>query len=593
MKRKPLRSTRDFVELLQKENELWVIDEEVDPYLELAQLQREVVQRKGPALLFTNVKGTPFPMATNLYGSTRRMQLAFGDDPVKFVEQLVDVAQNMMPPDLKKVWGAKSLAPQFLKLGMKKKKSGAVWENSIQPVNLQKLPQLQSWPEDGGGFITFPLVYTESPTNGKGNLGMYRVQMFDENHAGMHIQIHRGGGYHYWEAEQRNQPLPASVFVGGPPALTISAIAPLPEDIPELLFASLLMGEKLSVGKTRETLTRVVWDADFCIQGVIPPHERKMEGPFGDHYGYYSLAHEYPFMNVHSIHHRKNPIFSATVVGRPPQEDHYIAEYLQDVLSPLFPLVMQNVKNVWAYEESGVHSLAGAIVKNRYHKEAFMAALRILGEGQLSLTKVLMVTDQDLQLKDFRALFTAVLERADFRRDLFVLSNISQDTLDYTGPKVNEGSKAILMGIGEKKNSLKEHWDGKLVHSGFSDARMFCPGALCVQGVPYSMNEDLAEELVKEEDIQGYSMVFLLDDPIEATRSSEDFIWHVFTRFEPAADIYGKQTVERMHVGIEGPVVIDCRMKPWYPKALEEVPEVVDQVKEKWGARLDLIEKLA
>ncbi len=209
----------------------------------------------------------------------------------------------------------------------------------------------------------------------------------------MHIQIHRGGGFHYHEAEQRNIPLPARIFVGGPPALTIAAISPLPEDIPELLFASLLMGKKVDVATPDELGISMVLEADFSIQGKIPPKLTKPEGPFGDHYGYYSLCHDYPYLEVESINYRNQAIYPATIVGRPPQEDHYIAEFLQEILSPLFPLVMSNVKQVWAFEESGVHSLAGAVVKNRYHKEAFTAALRILSEGHLSMTKFLLVTD--------------------------------------------------------------------------------------------------------------------------------------------------------------------------------------------------------
>ncbi|MGK0288654.1 MAG: UbiD family decarboxylase [bacterium] len=578
-----LRSTRDFLNRLYQAGELLVIEDEVDPNLELAQIQKEVVQRKGPALLFKKVKGTPFPMATNLYGSTRRLEIAFGDRPFKFIKESVELLTNLFPPSFDKVWGGKNLALQAMKIGLDRRKNGAVWNNSISPVNLQTLPQLKSWPEDGGGFITYPLVYTESPSTGKGNLGMYRVQMHDETHAGMHIQIHRGGGFHYHEAELKNEALPASVFVGGPPALTIAAIAPLPEDIPELIFASLLMGKRLAVGKPEDALTQVVLDADFCIQGLIPPHKRMPEGPFGDHYGYYSLQHDYPYMDVQSIHYRDNAVFPATVVGRPPQEDHYIAEFLQDILEPLITMVMPNVKKLWAYEESGVHSLAAAIVKERYRKEAFTTAMRILGEGQLSLTKFLIVTDQDCNLKDFRSFFELVLERADFKTDLFILSNISQDTLDYTGPEVNKGSKAILLGLGkEKKKNLVEHWGGSFKDSGFSYAKMFCKGVLCVKGDPYALKKDLAQELVKEPDIQNFSVVCLVDDPNEAVKSGEDFIWHIFTRFEPAADIYGNTQVERFHIGIEGPVIIDCRMKPWYPKALEDDPKVAKQVEEKW-----------
>lgn len=582
-----LRCTKDLCERFRKSNDLWVFEDEINPDLELAAFQRIVCAGKGPAVLFTNVKGTCFPVATNLYGSEKRLNLAFGDLPAKFVRDLAALALDFLPPKPGKLWKARGLAYQALKVGIRRRKNGPVLDNSMQPVDLMQLPQIKSWPEDGGAFITLPLVYTESPESGKSNLGMYRVQLFNSSQAGMHIQINRGGGFHYYEAERKQQSLPVSIFVGGPPALTIAAIAPLPEDIPELLFASLLMGSKLEMTKTDSALKKLILDADFAISGLIPPQKRKPEGPFGDHYGYYSLCHEYPYVDVTSIHYRKNAVFPATVVGRPPQEDHYIAEFLQEILEPLFPLVLKNVKKVWAYEESGVHSLAGAIVRNRYYKEAFTAALRILSEGQLSLTKFLLVTDQECDVRDFRELFSKVLERADFKTDFYILSNISQDTLDYTGPAVNKGSKAILMGTGEKRRDLKKRWDGELSSGLFPDVLLFCPGVLCVSGVSYNIRKDLAEELLKEPAIQEFAMVFLLDDAKAACASATDFIWHVFTRFEPAADVYGEQTVERMHLGLSGPVVVDCRMKPWYPAELIEDEAVVKGIFEKWGGQID------
>ncbi|OGG93022.1 MAG: 4-hydroxybenzoate decarboxylase [Candidatus Lambdaproteobacteria bacterium RIFOXYD2_FULL_50_16] len=579
-----LTSTRQFVDKLAQEGELWRFEAPIDPDQELAEVQRRVVAQKGPALLFTQVKGTKFPVATNLYGSQKRIDLAFGSKPGQFIKDLAQAVDGLLPPSPKKLWDAKHLALTGLKVGLKTKHQGPVLAEQVS--GLDQLPQIKSWPEDGGAFITLPLVYTESPKSGKGNLGMYRVQLFDEKTAGMHIQIHRGGGYHYHEAEALNRSLPARVFVGGPPALTIAAVAPLPEDIPELLFASLLMGEKLEVGRLDNLGTRMALQADFMISGLIPPYKRRPEGPFGDHYGYYSLQHNYPYLEVQSVHHRKDAIWPATVVGRPPQEDHFIAEYLQELLEPLFPLVLHQVKKLWAFEESGVHSLAGAIVKDRYPKEAFTAALRILSEGQLSLTKFLMVTDQEIELKNFRQLITTVLERSDMTTDLHVLANISQDTLDYTGPQVNLGSKAILLGLGEKKRDLATRWKGPWSDSRLGEAHLFCPGVLCVGGAPWEKEKELAKWLALEPSIQKFSWVILTDEPEAAAQSNEDFIWYCFTRFEPAADLYGAQRVERFHVGIEGPLVLDCRMKSWYPSTLVPNPKIAQGVEEKWGAAI-------
>lgn len=575
-----LQNTRQLVNKLREEDELLEITEEVDPYLDLAEIQRRVVSQKGKALLFHKVKGTPFPVATNLLGSHKRIELAFSKKPEQFIQQAVQTFETLFPPNLSKIWKAKNLAWDVLKVGCKTVSNGRILAQQVPEANLKCLPQIQSWPEDGGAFITLPLVYTQHPQTQKSNLGMYRIQLHNQSQCGMHIQIHRGGGFHFYEAEKNNQNLPAHIYVGGPPALIIAAIAPLPEDVPEVLLASLLLGSRLKqVHKKDISPLPILADADFCIVGEIQAHKRMPEGPFGDHYGYYSLKHDYPFMNVSHILHQKEAIYPATVVGRPPQEDHFIACYLQDLLKPLIHMVMPQVKQVWAYEESGVHSLAGAVVQDRYPREALTTALRILGEGQLSLSKVLMITDQDCEVKDFKSFFTLILQRINFKTDLFVLSNISQDTLDYTGPKVNEGSKAIFLGIGEAIRELPQTFQGSFSDSRFEQPKVFCPGALVVQGPEYQKNDNLASTLTTEESLASWPIIFLVDNSLETVKSPEDFIWHVFTRFEPAADIYAKaSSTHRFHVGLETPVVIDCRIKPWYPKVLESDPDCTKRI---------------
>ncbi len=213
---------------------------------------------------------------------------------------------------------------------------------------------------DGGAFVTLPLVYTEHPDGSGHNLGMYRVQRFDDTTTGIHWQIHKGGGYHYWAAEQTNQPLPLTLYIGGPPALMLAAIAPLPENIPELLLASLLMGSKLALADDPRGGHRLVAEAEFAVKGVVPPHLRRPEGPFGDHYGYNSLQHDYPVFQTTHLYHRKDAIYPATVVGRPRQEDYFIGDFLQDLLSPLFPLVMKGVCQLKTFGETGFHCLAAA-----------------------------------------------------------------------------------------------------------------------------------------------------------------------------------------------------------------------------------------
>ncbi|BDA79145.1 4-hydroxybenzoate decarboxylase [Leptospira kobayashii] len=585
-----IRSTHDFIQVLKREGEVFVFPKEVDPYLELAEIQRRVVERKGPALLFPQVKGTRFPVATNLYGSEKRIHLAFGEKPVKTIERLAKLAKEILPPKIGKIWKEKSLALLPFMVGMKRVSKAPVLANKLGPKGLLELPNFVSWPEDGGPFVTLPLVYTQHPESGNGNLGMYRIQLFNETTAGMHIQIHRGGGFHYYEAEKKGNSLPAHIYVGGPPALTIAAVAPLPEEIPELVFASFLMGEKLRITRNEKISPYpLVADADFAIIGNIPPYKRKPEGPFGDHYGYYSLQHDYPYLDVTNVYHRKDAIWAATVVGRPPQEDHYIAEFLQDLLSPMFPLVMPQVLGVWAYEESGVHSLAAAIVKERYFREAFMGALRILGEGQLSLTKCLLVTNERVELKNFSETFKTIVERCDPETDIHVFNHISQDTLDYTSGKVNKGSKMLIMGLGEPKfKDLPSSFNTGFKDKRFTNPKVFMPGVLVVQGSSFLKDDRLALSLL-EENLGGFRFVFLVDDANDSVKSDHDFIWTMFTRMEPASDFYSKQIVENNHIRFMVPLVFDCRMKPWIPGVLVPDPETVKNVDEKFGSIIDSI----
>jgi UbiD family decarboxylase len=578
-----LYDLRSYLDLLKHEKQLIVIDEEVDPSLEIAEIHRRVIAKGGPALLFSKVKGSRFPVTTNLFGTNKRLELAFGNKPQQFIRDIVRLIETIMPLSAGKLWENRQLFLDGLKIGLKNVAGGPILENLQSPPQLSSLPMLTSWHSDGGAFVTLPLVYTEHP-DGKGhNLGMYRIQRHDDATTGIHWQIHKGGGYHYFEAEKQDRALPMTLYIGGPPALMLAAIAPLPEDLPELMLTSLLIGDKLRM--TRDPLGghRLVANVEFALKGQVPPHIRRPEGPFGDHYGYDSLQHDYPIFQVSHLYHRHNAIYPATVVGRPRQEDFFIGDFLQDLLSPLFPLVMKGVKALKTYGETGFHCLAAAKVADRYPREAFACGLRVLGEGQLSLTKFLIVTDGDIDIADFAALWVHVLERVQWEQDLFVFANVSQDTLDYTGPSVNKGSKALLMGLGrEKKRELPQQFTGTLPDC-CTKPSVFLPGTLVLQGCSYDDHPTLAKELAEKSDLVEWPIIFLVDDSDETASSIENFLWTIFTRFEPAADICARSTsVNRFHVGLYPPIVIDCRMKPWYTDILEVDSATKDLVDKKF-----------
>jgi UbiD family decarboxylase len=469
-----------------------------------------------------------------------------------------------------------------LKLGTKRVRRAPVLAEIDRPARLDELPVLTTWQEDGGPFFTLPLVYTEHPATHKHNLGMYRMQRYDAQTTGMHWQIHKGGGFHYHAAEELGQALPVTMFLGGPPALILAAIAPLPEDVPELVLASVLAGEK--IGMAQNPLGaghRLVAEAEFALTGSVAPHVRRPEGPFGDHYGYYSLQHDYPVFNVAAVCHRSDAIYPATVVGKPRQEDFFIGDYLQQLLAPLFPLVMPSVRDLWSYGETGFHSLAAAVVRERYRREALVSGFRILGEGQLSLTKFLLLTDTPQDLRDFRALFEHILARVRFESDLFIFSNVSMDTLDYTSGKVNEGSKAIMLGLGDAVRELPREFRGPLP-ADVSRAEVFCGGCLVIEGVPYAQDAEQAARLARSEAFAAWPLVVLHDDASVA-RTPADFLWATWTRFEPATDIHAADTrVLRHHLAYSAPILIDARMKPGYPAELIVRADIAALVDRRW-----------
>ena len=571
---------RTFLDRLTRENEIITIKAEVDPYLELAEIHRRVIDAGGPALLFERVKGSRYPVVTNMFGTERRIDLAFGPKPEAFVRDAVHIAESLLPPKPAELWKHRSLGRDLLKLGTTNTNRAPVKQVVDRPARLDQLPVLTTWQEDGGPFITLPLVYTENPLTGKHNLGIYRMQIYDARSAGLHWQIQKGGGFHYHEAEGLNQSLPVTVFLGGPPALILAAIAPLPEDVPELVLASLLAGEKLKMTKNPTGGGhRLAAEAEFALIGHAPPHERRPEGPFGDHYGYYSLLHDYPVFHCDAVAHRRDAIYPATVVGKPRQEDFFIGDYLQQLLSPLFPLVMPSVRDLWTYGETGFHSLCAAVVRERYGREALVSGFRILGEGQLSLTKFLLLTDTPQDLKNFPRLFEHVLERFRPETDLFVFSNVSMDTLDYTSGKVNEGSKAIMLGLGDPVRTLPREFRGELP-SYLSKAQVFCGGCLVVQGASFKDDQNLALRVAKDPAFSEWPLV-VVHDNTDAAKSAADFLWSTWTRFEPASDIYAAETtVERHHLVYKAPIVIDARTKPGFPAELivrEDISQLVDR----------------
>jgi 4-hydroxy-3-polyprenylbenzoate decarboxylase len=618
---------RDCIDDLERHRQLLRIDVEVDARLEVAEIHRRVCAAGGPALLFTRVRGCRFLMVSNLFGTIDRARFMFRDSLERMrrlVELKLDPTAALRHP-LRYAGasrGALTMVPRFVR-------RAAVTANE---TTISELPQQVSWPEDSGAFITLPQVYTEDvrePGWRRSNLGMYRVQLSGgryepDREVGLHYQIHRSIGVHHAAAIQAGKPFGANIFVGGPPAMMLAAVLPLPEGMSELAFAGALGGRRVRMlrplpsGEGRgEGALPIHADTDFCICGTVVHDKLLPEGPFGDHLGYYSLQHDFPVLRVEHVYHRDGAIWPFTVVGRPPQEDTVFGQLIHELTGPAIPSVLPGVVGVHAVDAAGVHPLLLAIGSERYWpfaetqrpQELLTQANAILGQGQLSLAKFLLIANQAddsrLALHDIAAFLRHVLERADWTRDLHFQTETTIDTLDYSGGSLNTGSKVVIAAVGPKRFDLANELPPNLrLPEGFATPRVALPGILAIEGprcnpprfraaTPNPQSEirnpksDHAANTIErfcsafsgDHAIRRFRLIVIVDDSQFVTESLRNFLWVTFTRANPAADIHGVDSfIHDKHWGCHGPLVIDARLKPHHAPPLVEDPEVSRRV---------------
>lgn len=572
----------------------------MDPYLEMAEVQRRVYEAQGPAVLFEQVKGSPFPAVCNLFGTLERSRFMFRDTLAR----------------VRKVMELKAHPPAFFKrpfhywdlplagLHALPKKAWFPAPVMARQTTLHQLPQVHSWPLDGGAFITLPQVYTEDaqkPGPMSSNLGMYRVQIsgnayIPDVEVGLHYQIHRGIGVHHAKALAAGKPLKVSIFVGGPPSHTFAAVMPLPEGLAEVMFAGMLGGRRWRYKRMDGWTLNAL--ADFCITGTIT-HFTKPEGPFGDHLGYYSLEHEFPVMQVEHVYHRKDAIWPFTVVGRPPQEDTSFGHLIHELTAPVVPTEVPGLKAMHAVDAAGVHPLLLAIGSERYMpysprrpQEVLTIANAILGFNQASLAKYLMIVAGEdnprLDIHHIADFFQHLLCRIDWTRDLHFQTRTTIDTLDYSGTGLNEGSKVVMAAAGEPIRSLAQELPGDMptLPSGFHSPAMALPGVMVVAApafkLPPSAQSDaerLCRYLEEFPSLDGVPLVVMVDDAAFASAKINNFLWVTFTRSNPSHDIYGAHaSISFKHWGCKGPLVIDARIKPHHAPPLVEDPKVTQRV---------------
>ncbi len=597
------KSMADCVADLKRHKMLRQIDCEVDPNLDIGIIQRRVCENGGPALLFSNVKGCEFPLLGNLFATLERTRFIFRD-ALKRIELLSDLKVD--PVRIFRQPARLRHLPQALvhMLPHRVKDGPAVARQTL----IERLPQLKSWPDDGGAFITLPQVYSEDPGKSgwsSSNLGMYRVQISGGDYepgreVGLHYQLHRGIGLHHAAARESGQPLKVNIIVGGPPSLALAAVMPLPDGMPELAFAGLLGGHSLALVQPEGCLAMPA-EADFCICGTIIEDRLLSEGPFGDHLGYYSLQHDFPVVRVDKVYHRPGAIWPFTTVGRPPQEDTTFGKFIHELTGNLIPSVLPGVTGVHAVDAAGVHPLLLAQGSERYlpyeerklPRELLTQANAILGQGQLSLAKYLLIVAKEdnprLNINDVQDFFKHLLERVDWRRDLHFQTKTTIDTLDYSGSDINQGSKVVIAAVGRKQRDLLAAWPADWqLGRGFANPRLVIPGIYVIEGPVcqqkcYSQVQTeiktLLEVMARNQSAPGLPLIVIVDDSEFASRTLNNFLWVTFTRSDPAPDIYGvNASVVNKHWGCSGPLLIDARCKKHHAPQLIEDPVSVRRV---------------
>ena len=596
------RSTRDVVEDLKRHGRLIEVDEPLSPRLEIAEVQRRVYARGGPAVLFTQPLGTSFPMVSNLFGTLEQSRFLFRstiDRVRRAIELKIDPNAFFRTPlrYASAPWTAWTMLP-------KKVRSGSV---RAQSISLSQLPQLVSWPDDGGAFVTLPQVLSQEPPNAGSrpslsqcNLGMYRIQLSGNEYQpdreiGLHYQLHRGIGVHHQKALERGLPFPVTVTVGGTPAMTLSAVMPLPEGLSELTFAGAMAGHRIPmiVGPGHAPIYA---DADFAISGVVNPQTLKPEGPFGDHLGYYARQHPFPWMTITQVSHRPGAIWPFTVVGRPPQEDTTFGALIHELTGPIIPTVLPGVREVHAVDAAGVHPLLLAVGSERYTpyakpnrpQELLTQASAILGQGQMSLAKYLIIADgtsePDLAAHDIEPFLRWVWERLDFESGLHFHTRTTIDTLDYSGDALNRGSKVVIAASGPPRRTLAKVLPAMgLLQQLVSDARVCMPGVVALSvGSDRSIEsvlDGLAQATKADGSWSGLACVVVVDDAEFTARTLNNFLWVTFTRSNPATDLRGVgERIEDKHWCCSGPLVIDARRKSKHAPPLIEDPETTRKI---------------
>jgi 4-hydroxy-3-polyprenylbenzoate decarboxylase len=597
---------RSYLRALEAAGHLHRTSVEIDPALELTEISTRALKEGKPALLVENPAGSSFPLVVNHFSNEQRIELALGRHPDEIGAELIHFLERAVPPTFKTFLDNKPVIKRFIN-ARPKVVASAVSQQVVEFPNLDELPIQTCWPLDGGRFITYGQIFTYDPRDNKRNIGIYRMHVFDKTTTGMHWQIQKGGGFHYYQAEKVGKDFELAVALGTSPALLFATIAALPEGIDEAMFAGFLQNKRVKFTKGKSVSIHVPADAEFVLEGIVPHKERRMEGPFGDHFGHYSAASEFPVFHIKTITHRRNPIYPAIVVGKPPMEDKFLGDATQQILGPLAKLIHKEVTDLWAYYEAGFHNLLVVAIEQRYQKEAMKAALGLMGTDQLSLTKCIVTVSSGVNVRDWHAVLKEIKDHFDPQYDFVMIPKVPLDTLDFTSYKMNLGSKMIVdatrkhsrgSGLDVKEDGFRFDVSSfKSVDSRIVDIHLVDNTLLLVkvdspisnslrpenQILKPETGREVLQKLVVKPELSHLKIVAVTSHDVDI-HNKESYIWGVFTRFDCERDVL---FTENKLVGISpiyrGVMGIDATWKPGYPEPLTMPDEIVKHVDQKWG----------
>ena len=557
-KRETYRNLGEFIARLDSEGELVRISEEVDPILEITEIADRVSKSPdgGKALLFENVKGSTLPVLINGFGSYKRMAMALGVGEVDEIANQIDSLLNIVPPEsIMDKMKMLSLLFDISKFPPKKSGSSAPCQEIVMTgddIDLGELPVLKCWPGDAGRFITFPLVFTKG-LDGRPNLGMYRMQVFDKNTTGMHWHIHKDGAHHFHEYKKAGKRMDVAVVIGSDPVVTWSATAPLPRGIDELLLAGLIRKKPVSLVKCKSVDLYVPAEAEIVLEGYVDPSEEfKMEGPFGDHTGYYSLADYYPLFHVTAVTHRRNPVYFTTIVGKPPMEDCYMANATSRIFKPMLNKVVTEIVDYNLPWEGVFHNCVIVSIEKEFPGAAHRVMNAMWGTGQMSFAKMILAVDEGVDLADYKTLFKMLMDRLDLKQDLFFSEGVL-DVLDHSAPEPLRGSKLGIDATRRMTGETERNW-GELEAVDYSVIKDECEKAgvtdfnilldsnlnrLCIcsvaKGSPKSAAE-VGKDLLESEASRMANIILMVDEGVDL-RDFSHVTWKFFNNTDPRRDI--------------------------------------------------------